>query len=198
MREPGASGVVISTFGVQPACCCRMAERHRGGILNVASIAGYLPDPGQAVYHATEWFVRSFSLALSEEDPRHRGPGHRLVSWTRRHRVPCGRRLRLRPTAPQPADAGAVGRPGSRCRVAGPGRRPGRGRPRPGHPARPARAAVRSVAPGRSNGRDLRHVARLQVTHAPRQWLLAFLDAVELRRSRAGMRTAYRRGSGLL
>ena len=44
-----------------------MVERQRGRILNVASIAGYLPGPGQAVYHASKAFVRSFSQALSEE-----------------------------------------------------------------------------------------------------------------------------------
>ena len=27
--------------------------RHRGGILNVASVAGFMPGPGMAVYHAT-------------------------------------------------------------------------------------------------------------------------------------------------
>jgi short-subunit dehydrogenase len=44
-----------------------MLERRRGGILNVASIAGYLPGPGQAVYNASKAFVKSFSQALSEE-----------------------------------------------------------------------------------------------------------------------------------
>jgi short-subunit dehydrogenase len=44
-----------------------MLERHRGGILNVGSIAGYLPGPGQAVYNATKAFLKSFSQALSEE-----------------------------------------------------------------------------------------------------------------------------------
>jgi short-subunit dehydrogenase len=44
-----------------------MLERHSGGILNVASIAGYLPGPGQAVYNASKAFVKSFSEALSEE-----------------------------------------------------------------------------------------------------------------------------------
>ncbi len=44
-----------------------MLERHRGGILNVGSIAGYLPGPGQAVYNASKAFVKSFSEALSEE-----------------------------------------------------------------------------------------------------------------------------------
>lgn len=44
-----------------------MLERRRGGILNVASIAGYLPGPHQAVYNASKAFVKSFSQALSEE-----------------------------------------------------------------------------------------------------------------------------------
>ena len=44
-----------------------MSERHRGGILNVGSIAGYLPGLGQAVYNATKDFLKSFSQALSEE-----------------------------------------------------------------------------------------------------------------------------------
>src|SRR3954447_4784519 len=42
-------------------------ERRRGGILNVASIAGFLPGPGMAVYHATKAFVLSFSEALHAE-----------------------------------------------------------------------------------------------------------------------------------
>ena len=41
--------------------------RHRGGILNVASVAGYVPGPGMAVYHATKAYVLSFSEALHEE-----------------------------------------------------------------------------------------------------------------------------------
>jgi short-subunit dehydrogenase len=45
--------------------------RHRGGILNVASVAGFLPGPGSAVYYAGKAFVLSFSEALhSELKPR--------------------------------------------------------------------------------------------------------------------------------
>lgn len=44
-----------------------MVERRRGRVLNVSSIAGYLPGPGQAIYHASKAFVKSFSLALAEE-----------------------------------------------------------------------------------------------------------------------------------
>jgi len=42
-------------------------KRHRGGILNVASIAGFLPGPGMAVYHASKAYVVSFTEALHEE-----------------------------------------------------------------------------------------------------------------------------------
>ncbi|HZL40598.1 MAG TPA: SDR family oxidoreductase [Pseudolabrys sp.] len=41
--------------------------RHRGGILNVGSMAGFLPGPGMAVYYATKAFVLSFSEALHSE-----------------------------------------------------------------------------------------------------------------------------------
>ena len=41
--------------------------RHRGGILNVGSIAGFLPGPGMAVYYASKAFVLSFSEALRRE-----------------------------------------------------------------------------------------------------------------------------------
>ncbi len=43
-----------------------LAEQ-RGGILNVASVAGFLPGPGMAVYYATKAFVLSFSEALHYE-----------------------------------------------------------------------------------------------------------------------------------
>jgi short-subunit dehydrogenase len=41
--------------------------RHRGGILNVASIAAFLPGPGMAVYYASKAYVLSFSEALHQE-----------------------------------------------------------------------------------------------------------------------------------
>jgi len=42
-------------------------ERHRGGILNVGSMAGFLPGPGMAVYYASKAYVRSLSDALHRE-----------------------------------------------------------------------------------------------------------------------------------
>jgi uncharacterized protein len=41
--------------------------RHRGGILNVGSIAGFLPGPGMAVYYATKAYVLSFTEAMRAE-----------------------------------------------------------------------------------------------------------------------------------
>ncbi|HEY2226810.1 MAG TPA: SDR family oxidoreductase [Xanthobacteraceae bacterium] len=42
-------------------------ERRKGGILNVASVAAFLPGPGMAVYYATKTYVLSFSEALHQE-----------------------------------------------------------------------------------------------------------------------------------
>lgn len=39
----------------------------KGGVLNVASIAAFMPGPGLAVYYATKSYVRSFSEALGQE-----------------------------------------------------------------------------------------------------------------------------------
>jgi len=42
-------------------------ERHRGGILNLGSVASFMPSPNLAVYHATKAYVLSFSEALHQE-----------------------------------------------------------------------------------------------------------------------------------
>jgi hypothetical protein len=44
-----------------------MVQRRRGGVLNVGSVAGFLPGPNMAVYYASKAFVQSFSEALHEE-----------------------------------------------------------------------------------------------------------------------------------
>ncbi|MEI6729256.1 MAG: SDR family oxidoreductase [bacterium] len=45
----------------------KMIQNKTGKILNVASIAGYLPGPFMATYYATKAFVKSFSIAINEE-----------------------------------------------------------------------------------------------------------------------------------
>lgn len=44
-----------------------MIGRRRGGILNVGSVAGFLPGPNMAVYYASKAYVLSFTEALAEE-----------------------------------------------------------------------------------------------------------------------------------
>ncbi len=44
-----------------------MLSRNSGRILNIASIASFLPGPEMSVYYASKAFVRSFSEALHEE-----------------------------------------------------------------------------------------------------------------------------------
>ena len=41
--------------------------RNKGGILNVGSVAGFLPGPGMAVYYASKAYVISFTEALRAE-----------------------------------------------------------------------------------------------------------------------------------
>jgi short-subunit dehydrogenase len=44
-----------------------MLAQNRGGVLNVASMAAFVPGPLMAVYYASKAFVLSFSEALWEE-----------------------------------------------------------------------------------------------------------------------------------
>jgi short-subunit dehydrogenase len=41
--------------------------RNRGGLLNIGSIAGFLPGPGMAVYYASKAYVLSFTEAMRNE-----------------------------------------------------------------------------------------------------------------------------------
>lgn len=67
------TALVRLTGGMLPG----MVARRSGGVLNVASTAGFLPGPGQSVYYATKAFVRNFSLGLTEEV---RGSGVRVTA----------------------------------------------------------------------------------------------------------------------
>ncbi|MGC3970253.1 MAG: SDR family oxidoreductase [Pirellulales bacterium] len=97
---------INSLVGLTHAFLPGMLERRAGGVINVASIAGFQPIPYMAVYGATKAFVISFSMALREEC-RDRGvavlrfaPVIRRRTYSRRpkHRKPrsgyCARRNR--------------------------------------------------------------------------------------------------------
>ena len=45
----------------------QMKEKGRGNILNVASVAGFMPGPLMSVYYASKAYVLSFSQALANE-----------------------------------------------------------------------------------------------------------------------------------
>jgi short-subunit dehydrogenase len=58
---------IAAMVGLSHALLPGMLARREGGIINVASVAGFQPIPYLAVYAATKAFVISFSVALREE-----------------------------------------------------------------------------------------------------------------------------------
>ncbi|QDT56994.1 NADP-dependent 3-hydroxy acid dehydrogenase YdfG [Caulifigura coniformis] len=58
---------VAAVVGLTRAFMPGMLERQNGGVINVASVAGFQPIPYLAVYAASKAFVISFSVALWEE-----------------------------------------------------------------------------------------------------------------------------------
>lgn len=58
---------IAALVGLSHAFLPGMLERRSGGVINIASIAGFQPIPYLAVYAATKAFVISFSVALWEE-----------------------------------------------------------------------------------------------------------------------------------
>ena len=70
--DPGAECNVIEVDVAAVVDLCTrfvagMVSRRRGAVLNVASVAGFGPLPGQAVYGAAKAFVLSYTRALGEE-----------------------------------------------------------------------------------------------------------------------------------
>jgi uncharacterized protein len=66
-QQLGMIGVNIRTLTDLSLRFSEHLIRHRGGILNVGSIAGFMPGPGMAVYYASKAYVLSFSEALRRE-----------------------------------------------------------------------------------------------------------------------------------
>jgi hypothetical protein len=58
---------VLASVRLARAVLPGMLDRDRGGIINVASLAAFIPLPGDATYSATKAYLVSFSQALHEE-----------------------------------------------------------------------------------------------------------------------------------
>jgi len=58
---------VVACVRLARAALPGMIVRNHGGIINVASLAAFIPLPGDATYGATKAFLVSFSQALHEE-----------------------------------------------------------------------------------------------------------------------------------
>jgi short-subunit dehydrogenase len=58
---------ILALVRLTHAAARGMVERGHGGILNVASLAGFQPTPNDATYAATKAFVLSFTQAVHEE-----------------------------------------------------------------------------------------------------------------------------------
>ncbi|MDQ1466489.1 MAG: uncharacterized protein QOH10_904 [Actinomycetota bacterium] len=58
---------VVALVRLTHAALAPMVERGNGGVLNVSSLAGAQPTPGNATYGATKAFVTSFTQSVHEE-----------------------------------------------------------------------------------------------------------------------------------
>lgn len=133
-----------------------LADR-RGGILNVASVAAFLPGPGMAVYYASKAYVLSFTEALYRE-LKPRGirvtalcPGPVVTEFQARSGMPVGGLPRFMLVSPED-----VAEQGYRGLMRG----------------------KRRVVPGLGN-----KILVFLTTHGPRGLILAATDAAQKRRS---------------
>src|SRR5258708_27982897 len=70
LDREGQLGIIAVNIRAMTDLCLRLSDqviRHQGRILNLGSIAGFLPGPGMAVYYASKAYVLSFSEALRGE-----------------------------------------------------------------------------------------------------------------------------------
>jgi hypothetical protein len=58
---------VVALVRLTHAALLGLVVRGHGGVINVSSIAGYQPNPGNATYGATKAYVSSFTQAVHEE-----------------------------------------------------------------------------------------------------------------------------------
>jgi len=130
--------------------------RHRGGVLNVGSVAGFMPGPGMAVYYASKAYVLSFTTAL------HRELKARGVRVTALCPGPVPTEFAKRAGIAKPFSQGLLMQPAERVAEAG---------------YRGLMAGRRLVVPGAMN-----KLISVLVGFMPRGLLLAVLDGLQSRR----------------
>ncbi len=59
---------IVAATTLMKAALVHMAENGRGRILNVGSTGGFMPGPGQAVYHASKAYLLFLSEAAAQEN----------------------------------------------------------------------------------------------------------------------------------
>ena len=67
LEENMAKVHILATMRLSRAALPVLIRRGHGGIINVSSIASFLPGPAAATYGASKAFLNSFSLSLQEE-----------------------------------------------------------------------------------------------------------------------------------
>jgi NAD(P)-dependent dehydrogenase (short-subunit alcohol dehydrogenase family) len=69
--SPEGIAAIVDTNLKAPMLLSRLAMPHlrarKGVVVNVASIAGHIPLPGEAPYSASKWGLRGFTFAVREE-----------------------------------------------------------------------------------------------------------------------------------
>lgn len=106
---------IAAPLALTKALLPAMLERKRGGILNVSSVAAWLPGPRMSVYHATKSFLLSWSEALGEE-LRGSGvtvtalcPGITRTGFQARARLKTSRRIENSPLMMEAAPVARIG-----------------------------------------------------------------------------------------
>ena len=80
--DVNVKGVIFGTR----AAAARMIPQGHGHVVNIASMAALAPIPGLALYSASKYAVRAFSLAAAEELRAHGVAGLPAGSYPR---CPC-------------------------------------------------------------------------------------------------------------
>ena len=101
---PAQLGIIAVNIRAMTDLSLRFSDqliRHRGGILNVGSIAGFLPGPGMAVYYASKAYVLSFTEAMRARTCAAWRAGDRAMSGSGAVGIPGAGRVQARISIPR-------------------------------------------------------------------------------------------------